>query len=100
MRSRAGFGRKPARRSPPRGPSSTASGTPPVVTVVQMPLPGEPTNNLTDGPSGTASIGQAKGQGSPEFMLDQVAPASREIWIPVAPDVPSPPALVADDEPR
>jgi hypothetical protein len=45
------------------------------------------------------SIGQAKGHGRPEVRLDQFAPESLEIWIPDDPDIPVPPAFVADDEP-
>ena len=83
-----------------RAPSPTPTGTPPETGVVQMPLPGEPTNNWTPPPVFMGWIGHANGHGRPELRLDQVAPASCETWTPVAPEVPTPPELVAEDDPK
>src|SRR5437667_129949 len=44
--------------------------------------------------------GRANGHGRPVLRLDQVAPESLEIWIPVDPDIAFPPAFVAEEDPR
>ena len=70
-------------------------------TAVQRPLPEDPMKTLTfPVPSGMVAMGQANGHGRPVLRLDQLAPESLEIWIPVDPDIAFPPAFVAEEDPR